>query len=450
MSTGGSLGAATFTVTANTAGFVQGMQQAQQQAQRSTQAIAATIQQAGRASEQQWKGMAMGAMQVGQAVDDLQYGFRAIVNNIQTMGMSAAQAFGASTTAAMAFGGAASVVAVGVNLLINHWGELTDAMQAAWSGSTIEQLTMIREKAEAAAEAFDKLAKAPTKAQAAGEKALAEAIVEGPTGKVLEGVLAGVINDPTLRAEMTEQERRDLEAPAARFGAPGAIPEARAGRAGVQKRIDEDNRKKAAGLIGAATKGDATAIATLRRMANANPGAFPPGFLADLDEMDPAVRAQQEKIEREGALRGGNLQNEDRQREAARKKKEKNDKLVDQLNQQGQENFQIGEREAEQERKKDAREAEKDAREAERDARKRRHLGWQVQDITKAARPERAKAQFQGFAEFAKSTQLGILNNPVDIAKKQLEALERIRRLLEDNPDMKNVINQAAIAAGPP
>lgn len=62
-------------------------------------------------------GMAMGLLQLGQAVDDVQYGFRAIVNNIPGLVM----AFGGG----MGVAGAVGIAAVAVNQLINHWDTLT-------------------------------------------------------------------------------------------------------------------------------------------------------------------------------------------------------------------------------------------------------------------------------------------------------------------------------------
>ncbi len=58
----------------------------------------------------------MGILQIGYAVDDLQYGFRSIVNNIPQI------VLGLGGTAGMA--GAVAILSVGVNQAISHWEEL--------------------------------------------------------------------------------------------------------------------------------------------------------------------------------------------------------------------------------------------------------------------------------------------------------------------------------------
>ena len=157
MATGGqNLGGAKYTITADTQPFIKSMKQVQDEAQH-----------AGR-----------GILQLGYAIDDLQYGFRGIANNIPQI------ALGLGAGAGVA--GAAAIAATAVNQLINHWGELTSMMQAAWSGSTVAQLEQIRKGAEEASKAFDELSKKPTKAQAAQNAGIEAATVEGPLEKVME------------------------------------------------------------------------------------------------------------------------------------------------------------------------------------------------------------------------------------------------------------------------
>ncbi len=67
----------------------------------------------------------MGLLQLGYAIDDLQYGFKSIVNNIPQVAMS----IGGPN--AMAIAGAAGIAAVAINLLIEHWGQIS----SLWSES---------------------------------------------------------------------------------------------------------------------------------------------------------------------------------------------------------------------------------------------------------------------------------------------------------------------------
>ncbi len=140
-----------------------------------------------------------GMMQLGYAVDDLQYGFNAIVNNIPQIAMG----FGA--TAGIA--GAIAVASVAVNILIKHWGDLSDIAQSAWSGGSVEQLKNMREAAEKAAEGFKKLAEEHTKMQEAQAKFAHEAIVEAGVEKVRQKVTEALMSSP-FGAQMTEDEKR--------------------------------------------------------------------------------------------------------------------------------------------------------------------------------------------------------------------------------------------------
>lgn len=123
------IGGAGFTLTVNTQQFNQGLQQAQGAAQQASQAIGQSLGKGG--------GAAMGLMQLGNAVDDIQYGFRAIVNNIPGIVMGLGGGAGVA--------GAVGIAAVAVNQLINHWDDLK---------STFGDLQVFRDAAAFMKEAF--------------------------------------------------------------------------------------------------------------------------------------------------------------------------------------------------------------------------------------------------------------------------------------------------------
>lgn len=63
----------------------------------------------------------MGFMMMSQMIDDMQYGFRSIVNNVPMVGAAIAQSFGMGTAEAMKFGGAMGIAAVAINTWIKNW-----------------------------------------------------------------------------------------------------------------------------------------------------------------------------------------------------------------------------------------------------------------------------------------------------------------------------------------
>lgn len=95
----------------------------------------AVVAKAGAAGEKVGKafggGAAMGLLQLGQAVDDAQYGFRAIVNNIPTIAMA--------MTGSAGIAGAVGIAAVAVSQLINHWTELSAVLSNTEGWRVAEQ-----------------------------------------------------------------------------------------------------------------------------------------------------------------------------------------------------------------------------------------------------------------------------------------------------------------------
>ncbi len=281
MSMGGlsNLGGSVFTLKVDDDQFTAGLKKAEAGAKLASDKIGGDLTRSTKMATQ-------GFLQLGYAVDDLQYGFSAIANNIPQIAMG----FGA--TAGIA--GAAAIAATAINQLIKHWGELSDIAQSAWSGGSIEQLHQIREAAEQAAEAFDKLTKEHTKSVEAAGKFTHESIVEGPVGKILEGLAAGIATDPGQRSEMTERQKLALRL------APNAM-ERTLTEGKIRGELDEENRRKAREMLVAMDKpGEPGRIAreTAHRFAQANPGAFPSGFAAKLDpEAAEADRVHRANIE---------------------------------------------------------------------------------------------------------------------------------------------------------
>lgn len=295
---GGNLGGAQFVVTANTAGFASGLKQAQVTATRTAQVMTQQLQGMGtnttaslNAATKAAQGLnaqmmvmgrnssraGLGLMAIGNMVDDMQYGFRSIVNNIPQvvymMGGSAGMA------------GGAAIAAVAVNQLVQRWGQLTDMMQSAWLNVPANDLEKLRIRAEKATEAFDKLSKAPSRIQGKQIDILTEAIQEGPMGKMLEGVFAGVVNNPALAEPDVDPE---VKRQARLWGGKAALQN-------LEKRRDEANREKAKQIIGqsliAGPEGD-SGRQILMSMIKKNPGNFPPALVGAIQKASP------EEIER--------------------------------------------------------------------------------------------------------------------------------------------------------
>ncbi len=238
-----------------------------------------------------------GLMQLGYAVDDIQYGFNAIVNNIPQIVMGLGAGAGIA--------GAVGIAAVAINQLIKHWGELSDIAQSAWSGGSIEQLHRIRDAAEEAAKAFDKLTKQHTKQEEATEKFTTEAVVEGGIGKILSGLAGGIAMDPAMRAQLTDQEAKDrqdkiamanrLANPADRMNQLAAIEKNYGGKlnaANLAKAVQMITQLDEIGPAGDLARRNA------HRFATANPGAFPEGFAAKMNpEAAEADRVKKANIE---------------------------------------------------------------------------------------------------------------------------------------------------------
>ena len=250
-----------------------------------------------------------GLGQLAYAVDDIQYGFSAIVNNIPGIVM------GMGGSAGIA--GAAGIAAVAVNQLVKHWGDLSDIAQGMWAGNSIEQLTQLREKAEEATKAFEKLAETPSKAKAAAAQGVSGLITEGPTEKILKGAAEAIGNDPLLKthpkeiaggkAQVTPNE--DVAKWLEMLGIDDFFPEVTQDpnerKRQLQKAIKDAQAKDvqtAKELLGAASQGDPKAMLTLEALVNRHPGNFPPEFMQDIRNETPEgqKRIEQNRLEAQG------------------------------------------------------------------------------------------------------------------------------------------------------
>ncbi len=192
-----------------------------------------------------------GLSQLSYAVDDIQYGFNAIVNNIPQIVM------GLGGSAGIA--GAVGIAAVAINQLIKHWDDLTAAFRSEWSGTTVETIKRLKEVSEEAAAAFDKLAKASTKAQGKEVEGIEEIITEGPTAEFEFKLRKAIEQSPTAKAE------REKARQPARFGAPGVIPEPTKPERVLEEEQRAKNDATAKRLMGESVlpgaKGDAARLA---------------------------------------------------------------------------------------------------------------------------------------------------------------------------------------------
>ena len=277
MATGGQgdLGGAQFTIQIDTSGFEAKLQGAEATAKKTADTIGKELSSGSQTATR-------GLLQLGYALDDLQYGFHAIANNIPGIVMG----LGLGTGVA----GAAAIAATAVNQLINHWSQLSDLLQSAWTGDSVQQLTELREKAEAAAEAFERLSKAPTKAQAEQQRGMAELFKEGPFGNIFGKVVGAIAKDPALRAVAEKAAPGGIG-----VVGPGAIPVPQKNQAQLDEEAMQKNREKAKELIGKAAKGDRLAIAQLGRLV--------PELKADLDMLTP--EGQEALAQKRLELQGG-------------------------------------------------------------------------------------------------------------------------------------------------
>ena len=281
---------------------------------------------------------AQGVLQLGYAIDDLQYGLSAIVNNIPQV------AVGLGLGAGIA--GAVGIAAVAVSQLVSHWDQLSSVLEANWSGKTAEELMKIKENAEAGAAAFDKLREAKTEY----EKASSEVITKGIGGDQAAPAAAQAVAAALARSGKGEQGDYTTDV----LGAPpgfewlGRLIDKATGR----KNAGEKNLDKAQQLLGLYSAGGEAgrqAGEQLRELAKNDPELR--AQIGDVlnkanpDELKEVARLNKESKDNEKAY--------DKRKAAADKEKAK----TEALNIQGQEGQELMNRQIEK-NKKEERDAE--------------------------------------------------------------------------------------------
>jgi hypothetical protein len=212
-----------------------------------------------------------GLLQAAYAVDDLQYGFRSIVNNIPQMLMFLGPGIA----------GAAGVAAVGISQLINHWGELTDVFKSTFSDLPIAALAETRKRADEAAEAFERLKNAQTKAGSAEQAGISDVLTEGPLDKHVADLAGAIAGDALLGAARGKARPRGATA-------PGVIPMAEEDQRDLDAKKVEADRKTAERLLGQAVSKDPAA----RAAAISEIGRLNPELGKQLEEQSPEAQAK--------------------------------------------------------------------------------------------------------------------------------------------------------------
>jgi hypothetical protein len=297
--------------------------------------------------------------------------------------------------------GVLALVGTGLITVARNWDTLMDSFKSIAIGEAADQLKALEDRAEKAAEKFDKLTKRPSKTEAAGAKSLQELFDE--TGAVnIEKGLAGVLGTSGLGEDLTEEERSDLAYLSSKEALDKAtehlygqgltgeqLDQARDayGKALIAERAKREaeyrgrhmgsNVAKAKEIItGALEPGQAGAgsRATLADLVDKGQGSFPPGFLGDVLNSFPEQIARQQGLEREGAANAARSDaatraKRERQRvtddadhkwERAERElsqdRERHAKFVEQLSRDGQENEEHMKREQEREAQRQERE----------------------------------------------------------------------------------------------
>lgn len=244
---------------------------------------------------------AMALMQLGSAIDDLQYGFRGILNNIPMMVSGFAQMSGASATLSMGLGAVAAILLTVVYQLATHWSELMEMMGMGKVKTEAEEMEALAAATHRTFEEEERLAKfrerekqkkelfAPGAAVTPEEKerraAMAEAIKAADPSKIAGNIVlarrregsAPKLDQDTINRTVAEEQnsRKNLfmrnwhGAQDAVFGVP------RASRAASQRKQNEFEVGKAQDLVAKIAAGDKLAAQQLLAMSKRNPELFP-------------------------------------------------------------------------------------------------------------------------------------------------------------------------------
>jgi hypothetical protein len=369
---------------------------------------------------------AQGLMQLGYAVDDLQYGFSAIVNNIGPV--VAGLGLGAGVA------GALQIAGVAANQLYRHWDQVVNVFQSQFSGVPLSQLEKLRVKAEETADAFKKVIESKSRLNQESQEASEKVISEGPAPAILKGIVES-LGSTGLGAQKTELEERSLKYIARgeewKHDNPAQQKMFLQVKKGVDERIRKSNEETAKQLMVDLAKGGKegeAARATLGDLAKQRPGAFPQGFEEKLKELSPeAIRAREKKDE--------SIKETHKTQEVAKSAQEADRARADKEVQKTIDRLKV-EREKDKENRgiqidiaRQAPEEEKRERQRQRDIRSDalQEQKWQIQQAMQQPHPQ---MQVGGSVfDFLKGNQEALLNNQSP-QKQQLAALQSIDKVL--------------------
>jgi hypothetical protein len=246
---------------------------------------------------------AMGLLQLSNAVDDVQYGFRGIVNNIPGIVMG----FGGG----MGIAGAAQIAAVGINMLVQHWDDFAGIVGKGHTKTEAERMEELGKQTSRTADEQERLNRAKrkeevkeaigkslTKEEKEHQEAVLKTIAEVPREKLLAGLAKsrqqelGVDFDrpETFHQHANPEEHRQLTAVAdlerlvkEKRASPqmaAQLPDARKRRTEVEqeirKRLIEDTKRTAEEMATQAAL-DPKRLDQLRKSVQAHPENFPAG-----------------------------------------------------------------------------------------------------------------------------------------------------------------------------
>ena len=265
-----------------------------------------------------------GLSQLAYAIDDIQYGFNAIVNNIPQIVMGIGGGAGLA--------GAIGIAAVAINQIIQHWSEFTALLEVVWTGGSYDQLVTLKERAEAAAEAYKKLKEAKTEWETKGAGIIEKGIANEPSEKVrkqiTDALMAGghVTPEKIWRREGIDPVGEELQSMfrETREGMETKLRSQGLNEEQVKKTIEQEELRRTyakgateaarlLGELGAGGEGAKAAREMIKRLIKEAPNNFSDEFKKAFTESDPeAIRKQEHldaqiKREREAEKRfGGN------------------------------------------------------------------------------------------------------------------------------------------------
>lgn len=252
--------------------------------------------------------MGMALMQLGYIADDIQYSFSAIVNNIAPLTLNFAMAAGASAAMGASIAAGAQIAGVAIYQLVVHWDQLMDAMGMGTVRSEADEMEYLASKTSKTADEqkrlndlkresaeIDKMMAGKSELEAKSESATQTAFNEADPEKILKGIAETLVSQGK-GARLTPEEEANIRDPHPIASAAGGLvpfgksvvdsllkPSDAQADATIQGKNDAENIRRAKDLMRRAKSGkDPSARQELESLVNANPGAFPKGFLDQL------------------------------------------------------------------------------------------------------------------------------------------------------------------------